>query len=246
MKATASFNSISEQYNDLWHFSTEYERWMDRNIIELLGLDSKSIFGDLGGGTGSVTNRLREACRMDVALCVDPALLMLKKEPINDHLIKLCQSAEDFAKEPEGELTHILIKEAIHHFENRAQFWQNIKANQPQAKILVVTRPQRPGFVLFEACYERFALKQPDINTLIDEARQAGFNARWQACAWSVSMPKDRWYNMIRARFMSDLFAFTNEQIEQGIEEIDAKFSGEIIEFQDTILFMVAEPSTLK
>lgn len=233
-----SFDRISQDYDSLWYFSAEYQAWMLKNILSNLLLSKDSIFADIGGGTGVVTTKLVELSGIAQATCVEPSPDMLEQARRHSNLICENMTAEEFAKTKSG-FTHILIKETIHHVKSRVNFLRTLKEQNPTARTLIVTRPSRPGFLLFEKAYSEFRKNQPSLDTLLFEISSAGLHAEVKTLEWPVSLPKEQWFKMLRARFISDLFKFSNEEIETGIAEIDRDSLTEQIQFNDSLIFII-------
>lgn len=233
----SSFDSLSENYDSLWFFSNDYESWMDSKILSFLDLSEESRLVDLGGGTGIVTARLVEKSPVDHATCIEPSIEMLGQAKKYPFLICENLDAESFSNKKSG-YTHILIKEAIHHINQRDRFWRKLKENNPGATVLVVTRPARPGFLLFDAAYKAFEQSQPSVDVLLEEASGSGFDAQVFVESWPVDMEKERWFEMMRSRFISDLFKFSDIEIENGISEINKTLRSDRVRFDDNLIFM--------
>jgi SAM-dependent methyltransferase len=236
--ATAAFDKLSTAYDSLWFFSEKYQTWMENNIREALILQSDSVFADIGGGTGVVTARLALNARISRATCVEPSAEMLRQATKYPNLVLENSTAEMFAESKNG-FNRILIKETIHHIKDRKYFWINLKKNNPNSRVLVVTRPCKPGFLLFEKAYKEFEKNQPSSTTLVEEIEGSGYKVTLSQKAWPVEMPKQKWYQMLESRFISDLFKLTDEEIRQGIQEIEKTHKdSNSITFNDNIIFI--------
>lgn len=136
-------------------------------------------------------------------------------------------------------LDRILIKESIHHIQNRQSFWKKVCSSlTPNGRVLVVTRPSMPEFPLFKRAVMGFSESQPRLEVLLEELSGSGLKVTAIVEEFLVVIPKTRWYSMLRARFMSSLAHFTQSEIEQGIIEIDCRTAESELRFTDRLLFL--------
>jgi|TARA_B100000214_G_scaffold162695_2_gene116642 ubiquinone/menaquinone biosynthesis C-methylase UbiE len=239
---TAGFSGIARDYDDLWLLTSGYRDWMLTKTLGHLKMRRNSKFADLGGGTGIFAHLLKLGVPLvsDV-ICVDPSDAMLFNAGQYRGLQTYCESAETFAQR-QVQLDRILIKESIHHIRNRQSFWKKISSSlRPNGRVLVVTRPSLPEFPLFKRAMTAFSESQPELEILLDEISSSGLRAVTNAEQYHVQIPKERWYAMLRARFMSSLASFTPGEIEQGILEVDSQLDGDQVRFTDRLFFVVIE-----
>jgi len=236
-----SFDVVAEKFDQLWFFSASYQNWMLKNVCQLLSLEKTDRFADLGGGTGAFTAKVAAAAELDhPAACVEPSREMLSMANCIGGLHTYHSTAEEFAsKRPRG-INKALIKEAVHHIKDRKAFWSNLFADADMDKTVVVTRPKRPGFVLFEQAYEAFSESQPHLSELQGEIESVGLNAQVDMQSWKVELPKEEWFGLLRMRFNSALFTCSDRDIEEGILQIDDALDGSTILFEDTIIYLSA------
>ncbi|OHY73667.1 hypothetical protein BCA33_18410 [Marinobacter sp. AC-23] len=242
---TTAFSRISREYDDLWLLTEGYRDWMLKKILEHLKIHTDSKFADLGGGSGLFTHLLKEGVPLESdAICVDPSEAMLLNAGQYRGLQTYCESAEVFAQR-QMPLNRILIKESIHHIRNRQSFWKKISSGlTSNGRILVVTRPSLPGFPLFKRAMTAFSESQPELEVLLSEISASGLRSVANTEEYYVEIPKERWYTMLRARFMSSLTSFTSDEIEQGILEVDGQLDGDQIRFTDRVFFVVIQHKT--
>tara|TARA_R110000823_G_scaffold281416_1_gene399677 strand:+ start:1015 stop:1752 length:738 start_codon:yes stop_codon:yes gene_type:complete len=236
------FSGISREYDDLWLLTDGYRDWMLKKTLGHLKMHTNCKFADLGAGTGMFAHLLKQGAPLESdAICVDPSEAMLMNAVQYGGLQTYCESAEAFVKR-RVQLDRILIKESIHHIRNRRSFWRKIRSSlMPNGRVLMVTRPSLPEFPLFKRGMAAFSESQPELDILLEEISASGLNAVTNTEAYYVEMPKERWYAMLRARFMSSLAGFTPGEIEQGILEVDGQLGGDQIRFTDRLFFVVVE-----
>ena len=101
--------------------------------------------------------------------------------------------------------------------------------------MLTLTVPEVGLFALL------IALCQPKLEILLDEISSSGLRAVTNTEQYHVQIPKERWYAMLRARFMSNLAGFTPDEIEDGILKVDSQPDGDGGCFTDSLFFVVIE-----
>lgn len=237
------FDTIADDFNGLWQMTTEYQNWMSESIVSWLHLDSDDIFVDLGGGTGLYTKLIAKKAELkNRALCVEPSENMLSHivhtdiiEPVNADALSFAACDTRYDK--------ILLKEMIHFVEDRKSLFEGIKRQLlPKGKILIVTRPKNTPLPFFKKALETFAQSQPSLLSLEKELMDSNMVPTSSKETFVFGMPKARWYDMLRNRFMSNLQDFTDEEIENGIAELEQKFEKQdSIEFRDEIIFLSTE-----
>ena len=238
------FSKISNKYEELWMFSKEYEQQMLSNILSRLSFSIDDKFVDIGGGNGKYTlNVARKAHLCNEPICVEPSNLAdIAKE--NTNLFVYKEDAISFAKR-DKKYDKVLIKEAIHHIPNRTEFFKELKKRLPlNGKLLIVTRPQHPPLPFFKKQKEIFASGQPHHDEIAKELLTAGFKVEITNDFFTFEMEKERWFNLQRERFMSDLSKLTDDEIEDGIKELSQEFQDkDKIEITDEIIYILAEPN---
>lgn len=239
------FDSIAEIFNQSWHFSDRYKNWMIDHVVNHLQLNPDDRLVDLGGGTGNYTVQFATKAQLiHKPYCVEPSGRMCDEARKIESLNVIHACANSFVEMGGLDYNKVLMKEMVHHIEQREQVWKYLKQRlQANGQILIVTRPRQTPIPLFTAAKKQFSINQPDHETLIKELETAGFNVQIESDTYAVKTPKERWFNMLRNRFMSDLSSFTDDEIEQGIEELQKTDpEDEHIILKDQVLFIKAVP----
>lgn len=234
------FDSIAELFNRIWYFSDAYKNFVITHILSDLELSAHDILVDIGGGTGSFTSRLAHEANLSKAYCVEPSRAMCDEASKLENISAVCSDAHAFIASSTP-FTKMLFKEVIHHIPQREHFYSDLYAALPESgKILIITRPQQIAFPFFKAAKEAFAANQPSQESIESELREGGFHVITHPRSHTFTLPKEEWYTMLRHRFMSDLGVFSDEEIEEGIEEIEDNYPHETIDIVDNLLFILA------
>jgi trans-aconitate methyltransferase len=234
------FDTIAEVFNRIWYFSDEYKNFVIRHIHHDLELDSEDILVDIGGGTGTFTRRLMDESGAAKAYCVEPSAPMCDEAAKLGNITALCMDAHAFMS-TQTPFSKLLLKEVIHHIDERERFWQTVYTRLPKkGKLLIITRPQAIEFPLFASAKAAFAHNQPPFELFESQLKGCGFDVVTAKRSHTFTIPKEHWYEMLRHRFMSDLGIFSNEEIEEGINEIEANYRTETIDIVDRLIFITA------
>lgn len=234
------FDSIAEVFNRIWYFSDAYKDFVIHHIHHDLTLAKDDILVDIGGGTGTFTSRLKNESGVAKAYCVEPSRSMCEEAAKLENITALCTDAHNFLSSGIS-FSKLLLKEVIHHIDEREHFWQAVHTQLPdRGKLLIITRPQNIAFPLFSSAKAAFARNQPPYELFESQLLACGFEVSTEKRSHTFTLSKESWYEMLRHRFMSDLGEFSDEEIEEGIHEIDACYQGETIDLIDHLIFITA------
>lgn len=153
-------------------------------------------------------------------------------------------SAEDLATRrvtlPYAPLDAVWMKEAIHHVTDPAATVGGLASLLgPGGRFLVVMLPARIEYPLFAAALSRYESLQPDPTRIADHMAAAGLRTSLSIVEHQVRLPAERYLSMVRARYMSVLATFTEEEIEAGVQEIRARHPGPELVFPDRFVFIL-------
>lgn len=246
----------SESYESAYFYSHgAYTEHLRRIVVKKLGLEAetKRRLLDIGGGTGNFTESIVEKSPEVEAVVVDPFLEMEQ----DTKQVKFAKApAEAFAR-PSGEwwrkdYHQVLMKEVVHHLNNRAPIFRGILEDLPDKpsadpNILIITRPQVDiDYPLWDEAREVWAENQPSYDDIESELKEAGFSqVTYCIEPYPCEIDMDRWLDMVRGRFWSTFSNFSDEELDEACERMlrDEKEridSDGIIHFEDRLLFISA------
>lgn len=235
------YDRIAKNFNKSWNFSNEYKEWAVKKIDYYLELKENDIFVDIGGGTGTFTNMIFQYCTPKKAYCVEPEKKMceIAKEHVDIKIV--CSNALSFINNIKYKFNKILLKEVIHHIDDRDKLWSDIyRRIGKNGIILIYTRPRKIHFPLFEKAKQEFYKNQPGYKMLVSELKKNGFKVNVNTESFTFTLQKQEWHDMIKAKFMSDLSIFSTKEILRGINEIERKYHTDTYEIKDEIIFISA------
>lgn len=243
-KMIRHYRDLAGQYNKALFFAEGYRDWKIDLIIKELNIQRHEFVVDLGGGTGLFAQLVHEKAQLQHDIvCVDMCDDMLEKAKKYPGVSILCADALSFAQREDIAYDKLFIKEAVHHFRDRVNIFKGIyRQLAPKGRLLIITRPSQPEFPFFEAALKAFEQSQPDYTIFRKELERAGFCVNVQLRPYPLTLKKARWFEMLRQRFMSNLANFSDEQIEQGIKELEEKYQHkEMLDFTDILVFIVGK-----
>jgi hypothetical protein len=111
----------------------------------------------------------------------------------------------------------------------------------PSGRLLVVMLPASIKYPLFQAALTRFEELQPDPRHLVEHLRAAGLETALTHVEHELRIDRERYIGMVRARYMSLLSTFSDDEIEKGIEEMRAAHPEPVLVFPDTFAFILGQ-----
>lgn len=233
------YENLAENFDRAWLFSEEYQSELAKKILQHLEFKPEDILVDIGAGTGSYTAKIHALGGGKLApICVEPSCQMAVVAEKNHGLSIVREDALTFSRR-DMQYDKVLVKETIHHIAKRVQMWRGVRGSLSEnGRVLVVTRPQNIQWPLFIDAKKIFAQHQPATECLVEEMVQAGFSVDVFCESFVIRLPKQRWFDMLKARFISDLSRFSDEEIEAGITEIENIYQGDTIEVNDMLYFL--------
>lgn len=236
------YKNLSQNYDDYLLYSPTFVRTLTRKMIQMLDLKEDDVFVDLGGGTGMYTKDILEQVPLKkTATLVDPFAEMLAQA--ESHPKIECKQFDGLAFSAlEGKYDKVLMKEAVHHVEDKDLLFRNLfERLSPGGRLLLVHVPPELDYPLFQKALERVRNWHADPEDLNRTLGNAGFQVAHEYLKYHHSIPKHKYINMVRTGYMTVLSSFSDEEIEEGIKEMETNLAGkEILEFEDHFDFILA------
>ncbi|NJN78638.1 MAG: class I SAM-dependent methyltransferase, partial [Saprospiraceae bacterium] len=162
-------------------------------------------------------------------ICTDLSekmLLRLKGKP-KFHVI--AKDAVEFS-ELKMQYDKVFIKEMIHHIkEGRQRIYSNIYSNlNPNGIFIILLLPPKIEYPLFETAIQYYEKHQPHYSEVEEGFKQAGFETTIEFIEYPLNIEKQRYYGMVKNRYMSLLSQFSDDEIERGIDELEKKIQQRI------------------
>ena len=207
-----------------------------------LSIDDQII--DVGGGTAQISLMIKEDLSMTKpVVSIDPSKEMLNVA-MKKGAITIESTAEDFfATKPNFPLKVILMNSCIHHFKDRDYVFSKMASYMPEGGVCIVCKyPPNTTLPFFKAAkdaYIRAGDKLEEVYNHID------FESKGLTCRKVVGlekgiMEKALWYEGIRNRLATFLATFSDEELKEGIKELEKDFKDqETIKLDITIKALI-------
>lgn len=232
---TEHYARLSSSYDDFLYYSRDFVRCLTENMIERLRLEEDDVLIDLGGGTGMYSSDILEQVPLrHPVTVVDPIEEMLAKASDHPGLKCVPMDALSFSEQP-GSYNKVLMKEAVHHVDDRDRLFRNLFERLPPKGIfLLVHVPPKIDYPLFRAALERSMTWHADTDDLVERLERAGFAVSRGFVEYRHRMPKEKYFAMVAARYMSLLSSFDDDELEAGLAEMSETYAEKsVLEFTD-------------
>ena len=183
---------------------------------------------DIGGGTAHISLKIHSDLKMtNPVVCVDPCQEMLDVAQRNGAIA--VQAKEFFASRPEYPLKVVLMNGCVRYFTDVDLVFTKLAEYMPDDGVCFVTwNAANINVPLFKAAADTHASCTEELDLLQDVIESKGFKCRMVAGTEPGEMDKRVWYDAIRNRFIScALLDFTDEELEQGIQELEKTFKSQ-------------------
>lgn len=130
----------------------------------------------------------------------------------------------------------MLCISCFHHFTELLEILRGLEASlRPGGTLLVVNIGESSNLPLFTNAEKSFGASKSNFKKRITAMLQkADFEVEVSEEKIYVGLKKSQWYEMLRGRFQSTLSELTDEEIEDGIRELDTgKLKG--LGFEDEV-----------
>ena len=239
-----------------------YRNWMLNQCMELFKVNianEPATLCDIGAGPGTFTVNLASKLQVPVSsiVCAEPQKEFC--DVIRSHgMTPIQEGAAEFCSlgSKHGPFTYILMKEVVHlvEMEKREAMFAGARTMLQDnnhitgsSRLLVISRPNETLLPFFDKAKEVYHRDTEDVDSYVALMQKTGYvNVQCHRREYRCKLPLEKWCSMLRGRFWSTLFSFSEEQLEEGIQEVRKRFIGrEIIEFDDVICFITGDKNSV-
>ncbi|TMM52172.1 class I SAM-dependent methyltransferase [Maribacter algarum] len=241
-KTKKHYDSISDNYDELWTYSKDFVTEITKNIISLLEIKETDVIVDFGCGTGIYSKAIRQQVSLKKPIiCTDISEKMLSKINDGPSYTLFHKGAIQFS-ELKLQYDKVFIKEMIHHVKRgRQRLYDNIYNNLNKSGIFIILLlPPKIEYPLFTEAIKYYEENQPHYSEIEKGMKTSGFLTEVSFVEYPLEIEKGKYFAMVRNRYMSLLSEFTDSEIENGINEMESKYKNEnILKFND--IFVVVK-----
>lgn len=228
------YRNLADEYDEFLYYSSDFVRTLTTKMISELELVEDDRLVDICCGTGIYSlDMLEQVDLKHPVLGVDPYPEMLAAIPDEANMEPIAKTALGFSREDRS-YDKVLIKEGIHHVQERPEFFANIHANLSDGgRMLLVHVPPDVDYPLFDAALERCLHWHADPDELETELEDAGFAVERDAVDIQHEIPTAHYLRMVENCYMSVLTSFEKDELQAGLDEMRERYRD-----QDTLQFV--------
>ena len=224
--------------NKTWLSSKNYIRSFNNFLTKQIKLNSKSKILDIGCGRGKILGNLSSKLKLkNKPLGVDITNHKDREKRIN---FKKIEASKFFAKNKK-KFDLILIKQTIHllSFKEIKKLLVLSKKNLSQnGKIFIfsldINKNEIPTFELMKKRLMKSLLRDKKIFNFIRKLHQN----KKKIFTFKVKIPKSNYIRMLKKRYISTLLTLTDQELQNGISEINCKYKKSIT-FTDKLICLI-------
>jgi SAM-dependent methyltransferase len=243
--------AVADRYHGNFFISDAYpyKQWQNQIILDHLELKPRDRVADIGGGTGYLSNLMYTTGNLVYpVLCVDPSEKMLEQAKKLDGVDTLCGTVETLVQYCQSNNVYfdkILMKEMIHYipYKELSTLFQSLhKVLNSGGVVVINTRPSSVDYPFFEAAKENFGVGSHSIESLRQVLEQI-FSVTIETCEKEMIHPLSDWIDFMRNKYWSNFRDFTEQEIEDGIEQVKKMYGNEqtIVKCMERYLVIRAE-----
>jgi len=229
------YERLAGRYDEFLSYSDDFVPRLADRMIRELRLEPQDRLVDLGGGSGLYSIEIvRQLPLRHPVLCVDPVQAMLDRIPDGAPLEPVGLDALSFSRQDRS-YDKILMKEAIHHVDEKEELFANLHRRLPRGGVLLLIHvPPKLDYPLFEAALRRAETWHAHPEDLVRWLENAGFEAVPGQHVHRHRLPTERYMAMVANQYMSVLSSFSRAEIDEGLREMERMHAGkEVLEFDD-------------
>ena len=189
---------------------------------------------DVGGGTAHISLRIHSDLQMkNPPVCVDPSREMLDVARKNGAITVQATAEEFFATRPKHPLKVVLMHGVVHLFSDLDFIFTKLAEYMAGDGVCFITfHLSIDNGPIFKAIVESATNMLDECDKLCDLIRSKGLKCQEVLGTEPVEVDKKLWYDGIRNRSLLVFFKMSDQELEQGIEELEEKFQGqEVLKF---------------
>ena len=235
MPGNIFFKSLKNWDNKNWLSSLGYIKFFNNFLIKHAKLTRASKVIDIGCGRGKILGHLASKLKLESKpIGIDLERHIDKDKRINFKKI----DALKFFKNTDKTFDLILIKQTIHFLkisEIKKLLNSCKNALNHNGTIIIMTldpyRNEIPTFSLMERHLRTSLKRDKRIIKFVSDSYAARVTKKF---IFNVKIPKKKYLEMIKNRYISTLLKFSAKEISEGIDEINLKYK-KLLKFKDKL-----------
>ena len=217
------YDSLANNYEHL--YQEIYEELIPL-LMKSLDLKPYHIVADIGSGTGLIAETIFESFGLkDPICCVEPSPEINQLAKKRRGICPVQKTAEEFFSDPQISqcFDMVIAVFSTHHFVDPDAVYKGIFRSLRPGGIFVQFDTISDGHPKFKMAVDKWSAHSQKASErkkfLYDIMFQGKFTKKEISSPWSVT--KSKLYEMFRCRYMSTFHQLSDEQIEEGIKELE-------------------------
>ena len=261
-EAPSPFAVLSEKYSknyklptmpayERFSFGEPYEEKMAKLIHQYLEVGTDDNVCYVGHTKGSLASMMQDRfCLLQPITSVVPGHIHYEETPNNKMVpVKIAHvGADEFFRDEakkSPQFDRVLLKDAIDYFTDSKETYNNImKTLKASGKLLIIQRPANMNTLpLFHDARDHMSNMDQAYMSIIQDLQSLNLDVHWEIECLPIVMPKVKWMKMLQDKFPSHMEGLSSLDVRLGIRELSEgmlKYEGDIVEFQDRLLFISA------
>ena len=219
------YDSLANNYEHLYQ---EIHEELIPLLMKSLDLKPHHIVADIGSGTGFIAETIFESFGLkDPICCVDPSPKMQELAKKRKGICPVQKTAEEYFSDPQISQCFDMVIAAFsaHHFVDPDAVYKGIFRSLRSGGIFVQFDAISDGHPKFKMALDEVSNYSQRVSVrkkfLREIAFQGKFTQKEISYPWSVT--KSKLYEMFRCRYVSMFHQLSDEQIEEGITELESQ-----------------------
>ena len=225
--------------NNTWISSKSYIETFNKFMFKQISLNENSKILEIGCARGKILGDLKSKLKLKFKpIGLDPVNHKDKDKRISFQNT----DALSFFKKNKQTFDLILIKQTIHF----------LKMNDIKKLLLLCDKSLNKNGVIFISNLDTYKNELPTFS-LMDKKLKSSFKRHQEIFflisqtfltvnirkfEFNVEIPKKKYLDMVKQRYISMLLNFSNKQISNGMKEIDNKY-GKVLKFKDKLICFI-------
>lgn len=222
-RVAAHYNVLAKNYD---YFYKERHEAQFKILMKYLDLKSDHLVVDLASGTGVHGEKLVDSFKLKSPVwCVEPSSEMQKVAKGKKGVLTIEKTVEEFLDDLDKQhrFDFALCVGSVHHFSDPVKVYKGVElCLTPDGVFMVVQVGELVSFPLFKKAKNRLTSFVSDRKECSSAyLRSANFEVEVSEERLVFVVKKYKWYDMLRGRFHSTLRELSDEEIEEGIDELN-------------------------
>ena len=218
------YDKVADNYDD---YFMEIHDAQVKSVVEKLDLQPHHVMVDVGSGTCRFAEEVYKFAQLQNPIwCVEPFAEMLVKAKRRKGVLPVLRDGEEFFSDASlcGWFDRVLLIQSYHHLEDPLSVLKNIERSLRSGGICSIWNlTSHSGFDMFSQVTQARHYPSSRHEETYKLLKQANFEVETSEVHLTYALTKSKLYSMLRGRFISNLYKLTDQEIEDGIKELEQK-----------------------